>query len=303
MNGVYTDLNSLVRLKHKARGFSFLPKQPIRSLLSGRHASKLRGRGLNFEEIRQYRPGDDIRSIDWKITARTGKPHTRIYTEEKDHPAILIVDQRIGMFFGSKLLMKSVVAAELASLAAWRILDTGDRVGAFIFNDSELKEVKPHRSEKTIMHILKSVVGLNNALKASSNEVAKGNRLNEVLQIASKSISHDALVIIISDMRGADDNTKKIVTNLSNHNNVLVGLVADPLEEDFPDAGKLLATDLGKQIEFDSGKPDFQAAFEREYAQRLDRGKKLLISRQIPLLKIMTDQPVYQQLVRLLGGL
>ena len=113
--GVTTTLDALVRLKHKAQGFTFLPRQPMHSLLAGKHASRLRGRGLNFEEIRNYFPGDDIRAMDWKATQRTGKPHVRVYTEERDRPAFVVVDQRAGMFFGSQRSMKSVTAAELAA--------------------------------------------------------------------------------------------------------------------------------------------------------------------------------------------
>ena len=100
-DGVYVQLDELVRLQHKASGFSFLPKQPVHSVLSGRHASKLRGRGLNFEELRNYLPGDDTRNIDWKVTARTRTPYVRVYTEEKDRTVWLLVDQRVSMFFGS----------------------------------------------------------------------------------------------------------------------------------------------------------------------------------------------------------
>ena len=95
-SGVYVELDELIRLQFKARGFSFLPRQPIHSLLSGRHASRMRGRGLNFEELRDYLPGDDPRTIDWKVTARTGTPFVRVYTEERDRPALLVVDQRIN---------------------------------------------------------------------------------------------------------------------------------------------------------------------------------------------------------------
>ncbi len=115
---IHADLDALVRLQFKAQGFSFLPRQPIHSVLYGRHASRLRGRGLNFEEIRGYLPGDDIRSMDWKVTARTRKPHIRVYTEERDRTVWLLVDQRISMFFGSRVSMKSVTAAEAAALAA-----------------------------------------------------------------------------------------------------------------------------------------------------------------------------------------
>ena len=119
----------MIRIRYKAADFSFKPVQPVNSILSGRYASRLRGRGLNFEELRRYHPGDDIRSMDWKVTARTRTPHVRVYTEEKDRSVLLIVDQRLNMFFGTRQRMKSVTALELAALGAWRALDSGDRVG------------------------------------------------------------------------------------------------------------------------------------------------------------------------------
>src|SRR5215510_13666835 len=139
--GVYADVAGLVALQHHARGFSLLPRQPIQSLLAGRHASRLRGRGLNFEEIRRYQLGDDIRQIDWKATARTRKTHSRIYTEERERTTLLLVDQRITMFFGSVRNMKSVTAAETAALAAWRVLAQQDRVGALVFSDTDVAEL------------------------------------------------------------------------------------------------------------------------------------------------------------------
>jgi len=114
-DNIYTDINQLRRLQYLAKGFSFLPQQPVNSLLSGKNSSKLRGRGLNFEELRHYRPGDDIRSMDWKTTRRTGKPHIKVYTEERERNVYLLVDQRSTMFFGSTNKMKSVIAAELAA--------------------------------------------------------------------------------------------------------------------------------------------------------------------------------------------
>ena len=95
--GVYVSLEDLIRIRHRTRGFSFLPRQPVHSLLAGRHASKVRGRGLNFEEIRGYLPGDDVRSIDWKVTARTRKTHVRVFTEERDRPALLVVERVVAV--------------------------------------------------------------------------------------------------------------------------------------------------------------------------------------------------------------
>ncbi|MEH6526651.1 MAG: DUF58 domain-containing protein [Sneathiella sp.] len=300
--GAYTDIKSLYRLKYQARGFSFLPRQPARSLLAGRHGSKLRGRGLNFEELRQYRPGDDVRAIDWKVTARTGKPHTRIFTEERDRQSILVVDQRPGMFFGSQRTMKSVAAAELASLAAWRILAAGDRVGGFVFNATDTIEIRPNRSEKTVLQLLRSIVKLNTLLSSQESEEEPRVGLNEVLKRVSRTVSHDMLVIIISDLRGADAETRMLLTNMARHNNVVIGFISDPLEEAFPDAGSLVASDFGLQLEFDSSDEAFRSQYTKQFEQRLDQGKKLLLRRRIPVLNIKTDEEVFRQLSRLLGA-
>jgi uncharacterized protein (DUF58 family) len=122
-------LDDLVRLKGRAKGFSFLPRQPVHSVLAGRHASRLRGRGLDFEELRHYQYGDDPRSMDWLATARLGSPYVRVFTEERDREVLLLVDHRLTMFFGSRRAMKSLAAAEVAALAAWRVWRSDRRAG------------------------------------------------------------------------------------------------------------------------------------------------------------------------------
>src|SRR4249919_1299869 len=162
--GVYVDLEHLITLEQRGKRVSLLPRQPVHSLLSGRYASRMRGRGLNFEEIRDYRPGDDVRSIDWKVTARLQKPHVRVFNEERDRQALLVVDQRLAMFFGSRLAMKSVTAAQAAAIGAWRVLGVGDRVGAIVFNDRGLVEFRARRSRSTVLQILSAIVAKNRAL-------------------------------------------------------------------------------------------------------------------------------------------
>jgi uncharacterized protein (DUF58 family) len=179
---IYADLKQLVTLQHQASGFSFLPRQPVHSVLSGRHASRLRGRGLNFEELRHYRAGDDIRTMDWKVTNRTKKPHVRVYSEERERPVMLLIDQRINMFFGSQLKMKSVIAAELAAIAAWRVLSVGDRVGALVFDDNNIVETRPQRSRKTVMQILSNTIKANHALGADHATRQNNSQLNLVLK-------------------------------------------------------------------------------------------------------------------------
>ena len=163
---IHVSLEGLRAFQGAGAGLSFLPDQPSRSVLNGRHRSRLRGRGLNFEEMRNYLPGDDVRSIDWKATARTGTPHVRVFTEERDRPALLVVDQRMSMFYGSQLNMKSVTAAEAAAIAAYRILDAGDRVGGVAFNDDEQVELRPQRSVRAVHGFLGTVARMNGELHA-----------------------------------------------------------------------------------------------------------------------------------------
>ena len=298
--GVYTDLDSLIRLKHQGQGFSFLPRQPIHSLLAGQKASRLRGRGLNFEEIRDYLPGDDIRNIDWKVTARMREPHTRVYTEERDRPALFVVDQRMSMFFGSTRTMKSVTAAEVAALGAWRVVGVGDRAGAVVFNDSETEEVRPHRSTKTVMRILEAIVRQNNALRANTDIVPQPVRLNEVLERVCRLAKHDVLVCVISDFDGADEDTGRLMTLLGRRNDVLAGLIYDPLEAHLPKLGRLIVGDGERQIEFDSGDAELRQRFADAFAARFSKVQKFLLQREIPVLPLETGMPVAAQVRKLL---
>ncbi len=251
-SGVYTSLAELVKLQYKAKGFSFLPKQPIHSMLAGRHASRLRGRGLNFEEIRRYLPGDDVRTIDWKVTARTRKPHTRVFTEERDRPTLIAIDQRLSMFFGSQVNMKSVTAAEAAALAVWRVFSGGDRVGAVVFNDTDIVEIRPHRSRQRVMRILQAIVEQNTALGTTSARREQPAMLNRMLERVLRLATHDHLVCLISDLAGADRETQSLMTSIAHHNDVLVAFVYDPLVERLPQLGSLVASDGDLQLEFDS---------------------------------------------------
>ena len=235
---IHVSLAHLRQLQGQARGLSFLPRQPSASVLNGRHASRLRGRGLNFEEMRDYLPGDDIRSIDWKATARTGSAHVRVFTEERDRPALLVVDQRMSMFFGSQLNMKSVSAAEAAAIAAFRILGAGDRVGGIVFDDDEQVEFKPKRSRRSVFALLEAVERLNNGLHADRVSEPRPGRLNDVLHAAVRLAHHDHLVIVLSDFAGIDDATQRHLSNLAQHNDVVIMHVHDPAITDVQSAGK-----------------------------------------------------------------
>lgn len=303
--GVYASLDALMRLQFHARGFSFLPRQPIHSLLAGRHASRLRGRGLDFDEIRRYQPGDDIRQIDWKVTVRTRKTHTRVFNEERERSVLLVVDQRLTMFFGSVRDMKSVTAAEVAALAAWRVLAQQDRVGALVFNDAEIAEVRPQRSRRSVMQILHAVLEQNHALALNDNAAgrrANAGMFNEALRRCERLAKHDCLVCIISDGAGHDEETRRLMTRIAQHNDVLFVFIFDPLEADLPDAGTLVFGDGARQLEIDSGNRGLRERFRDGFAAERAAGRRFLLQRETPVLPLSTAQGVVEQLRHQLGG-
>jgi uncharacterized protein (DUF58 family) len=299
--GVYADPDELIRLQFKVQGFSFLPRQPVQSLLAGRRASRLRGRGLDFEEIRRYIPGDDIRNMDWRVTARTQKPHTRVYTEEKDRPVLLVVDQRLSMFFGSQIAMKSVTAAEVAAMGAWRTLSVGDRVGALVFNDSEIREIPPHRSRQRVMQILETILKMNHALRVDGNIQPDPAMLNRMLEKVLQLAKHDYLVGIISDFSGANDETRRGVTRLAAHNDVIALFIYDPLEAHLPSFGKVIVSQGDLQLEVDTGDGQFRRRFSEQFESRLKTARDLMLKRGIPVLPIHTAGGVREQFMELLG--
>ena len=301
--GAYVGLDDLIALEYRGRRVSFLPRQPVHSLLSGRIASRMRGRGLNFEEIRDYRAGDDVRSIDWKVTARLRKPHIRVFDEERDRQALLVVDQRLSMFFGSRLAMKSVTAAQAAAIGAWRVLGVGDRIGAVIFNDRELVDVKARRSRATALQILSVIAAQNQALGVGRGIVPAPGMLNTALEHAQRRALHDAVVIVFSDFDGADEATRRMIGAIGQHNDVVALLVHDPLQSDLPPSASMTVTDGELQIRLDVGRDSVRKKISRATEARLKDVFAWTHELGIPVLPLSAAEDTAPQLRRLLGGL
>jgi uncharacterized protein (DUF58 family) len=302
MPGVYVDLDELIGLEQRGRRISFLPRQPVHSLLSGRFASRMRGRGLNFEEIRDYRPGDDVRSIDWKVTARLQKPHVRVFNEERDRQALLVVDQRLSMFFGSRLSMKSVTAAQAAAIGAWRVLGVGDRVGAIVFNDSDLVEIGARRSRATVLQILSAIVAQNEVLGVGRGLVTAPIMLNTALEHATRRALHDATIIVISDFDGADDATRQMIGAMTQHNDVVALLVHDPLQSDLPASAAMTVTDGELQIQLEVGRDSVRQGIMQMTEARLRGVFAWTRELGVPVLPLSAAEETAPQLRRLLGA-
>jgi len=297
-SNIFVSLNDLLKMEHLSRGFSFLAsKQKVRSILGGKHASKLRGRGLDFEEVRNYVPGDDIRNIDWKVTARTQKTHTRVYSEEKEKPALIIVDQSKSMFFGSQKKTKSVVAAEIAALTAFNILKEGDRVGGVVFADNGIDIIYPKRDRKNILRFLEKIVTRNREL-IDSEPMEFDKALNTVLSKVKNIVTHDFLVVIISDFHRYNPDLIKFISRLSLHNDVILTKVYDPMEKMIPET-KIIAGDTKRQLLLDGAERKLRDRFENTFNDDFEKFKEQMKKHRIPVTSIDTVKDTDVQLKEL----
>ncbi|WP_234052755.1 MULTISPECIES: DUF58 domain-containing protein [unclassified Xanthobacter] len=303
VEGVYVDLQELIALEQRGRRVSFLPRQPVHSLLAGRYASRMRGRGLNFEEIRDYRPGDDVRSIDWKVTARLRKPHVRVFNEERDRQGLLVIDQRLSMFFGSRLAMKSVTAAQAGAICAWRILAAGDRIGGLVFNDTDMEEVRPERARHTVLHLLSQIVARNQMLGVGRGIVSHPDMLNRALDRVRRLAPHDATVIVISDFDGADEATHDIIADLSRHNSVIALLVHDPLQSELPASARMTVTDGELQIVLEVGRESVRKNIREVTEARLRSVFAWTRELGVPVLPLSAAEETARQIQKLIGQL
>ena len=250
---------------------------------------------MDFSEMKQYVQGDDTRNMDWKATRRTGKPYVRIYNEERDRNVWLVISQMNSMFFGSKERLKSVSAAHTAALFAFKALETGDRVGAVIYNNEEVKFFKASSSKNNVVNIMTEIERQNNLLEARNADNSKGN-LGASLKIVSSLAKHDDLVVLIGDGRAMDEASAKHITRINAHNDVIGILVYDPMEEDIVSSSSLFLTDGAETVDLDSTDRHFREKYKTLLEEREEAFKHLSRKNALPALSISTERPVLDQL-------
>lgn len=299
---ITTELSSLVKLEYLAHGGSLLPKRLVHSVLAGKNSSKLRGRGLDFEEVRKYAHGDDIRNIDWRVTARTKIPHTKVFNEEKERPVFSIVDQSSYMFFGSKLYTKSVIAAEAVAISAFRTLKAGDRFGGIVFSDESYEHIVPKRSRISVMRYLETVVNYNQQLPTRARVHSNAQRLSETLKRAQMAITHDYVVVVISDFNELNEEIVQHLIKISMHNDVILVNVNDPLDQQLPKS-KIVLTDGDYQISWDGDRSDLQADYLHNYNVNQKVLNEQLRKYGIVNMTLDTQTSVSEQLASIFGKL
>ncbi len=298
---LYCSNEQLIRLKGQASTFSLLPNNQTGSVLSGRHGSMFRGRGLNFEELKHYQVGDDIRNLDWKVTMRTGKPHVRAYSEEKDHNVVICVDQSVSMFFSSVDTMKSVVAAELSALVAWRANKDNDRVSFILFNDNDVQWLKPTRSQKVLLNYLKVLSDLNNQLSVKQSA---SPTFSTMVQRLTQVKMRNSVIVIISDFAGCSEQDVTNLKYLQRNNDVLSVLVSDQMEQNLSgqNSPNMVLSDGQLQLSVDAADEALAAKMSEHHALKVDQLQKLMTVKRLPLAQVTTDGTHIKQFKRALGG-
>ena len=293
--GVYVTLSELLKFGYMPKNFNIRPNAAVLTKLSGRHQSGMRGRGMDFSEMKQYVQGDDTRNIDWKATRRTGKPYIRVYNEERDRNVWLVVSQMNSMFFGSKARMKSVSAAHTAALFAFKALEMGDRVGAVVYNNDEIKFFKATSSKNNVVQIMTEIERQNHLLSSDNSTNHKDN-LSKSLKILTTLAKHDDLVVLIGDGRALDEETAKHITRINVHNDVIGALIYDPMEEEIVQSSSLFFTDGVDTVDVDSSNKQFIERYRERLSGRKEAFAQLSRKNALPVLSISTEFPVLDQL-------
>jgi len=300
--GAVIELEQLLIQRYAAKTLEYLT--PTRSIagISGLHLSKMRGRGIDFEEFRPYQAGDDIRLIDWRVTARTGKPFTKVFREERERPVIIAVDQTPNMYFGSQTAFKSVIAAQVASLFCWLAIDNGDRVGGLVFSDSGASLVRPRRSRRSAMHLLNYIFQYNQRLQDRhlDHETSTDPDFQPGLAYALGQIRRitkpGSTLYIISDFATMGARALQYLYQLSRHNNVVCCFIFDALEEMLPVPGYYSITDGKRKGALNTYNSRIRDRYRQQFKQKVEDLNTQLDQMQIPLFKLRTNQLVVEQL-------
>ena len=233
-------------LVKKIRYIQLVTNRAVNASLAGEYSSVFKGRGMEFDEVRVYQPGDEVSSIDWKVTARKGTTHTKIFREERERPVLICLDYRNSMFFATQGALKSVIATQAAALLAWHGIAHGDRLGGWLFSDQEHQEIKPSRGRKGVLKFLHACCHAN-AWQHQQNHLPPSS-LEETTQRLRRVSKTGSLIYILSDFRGLDEASGANIAQLSRHNDVVLINIYDPIEAHFPASGAFPIFDGNKHF-------------------------------------------------------
>jgi len=281
---VSVSLNTLISLAQKAVMLT-LRRHQSKASQHGGYASRFKGRGMEFDESRIYQAGDDIRSIDWRVTARNDKPHTKIYREERERPIIIAIDYRTSMSFATRGVFKAVQAAKVAALLAWSAHAKGDRVGGHIFNDQGFQVLKAKGGKHAVLHFLNALV----QPRYHTNDDAS---FEHALARLNHHLTPSSVIHIISDFRGLNAQAELNLAKIVRHCTVVLIHIYDPLESRLPKKGRYRLTDTIRDLVIDSRDKEALNIYRHQFQQRQEYLQQICKKWRMTLLQCRTtDDP------------
>ncbi len=273
---VRVSIGDLIRLRSAGETLRIAAPR-VRVLAAGGHLSPYKGRGVEFDESRPYQPGDDLRTIDWRVTARTGKPHTKVFREERNRPVILWVDLRRPMMFATRGAYKGVLAAEAAALIAWSAIAHGDRLGGLVFSDTEHHELRPRLGRRAALRLFQLICdsrGWTGADEATGEVTDTDRALLRLTRVARPG----SLIFLLSDFRNLGVDSERHLRQLASHCDLVLLNIFDPFEVELPPAGRYRIQMGARSVAIETGnmktRTEYRQAFEARH-QRIHGLRRL----------------------------
>ncbi|MCW9046934.1 MAG: DUF58 domain-containing protein [Gammaproteobacteria bacterium] len=291
--------STLISLNRDARQLP-LNSASIRAQFNGQYLSTFKGRGMEFDESRPYQPGDDIRAMDWRVTARTGKAHSKVFREERERPVLLWVDYRQPMFFGTQQHFKSVLASKVAALLAWSTAHHGDRLGGLIFSETEHIELRPSRGKSASLHFIKQLAqhsAWNNKNRQSVHTKSAADALSRLQRVNKPG----SLIFLISDFRNMDELGWAKLSQLSRHSDVVLISTYDPLEQQLPPAGNYKISDGKKELNLNTYNKKQRQQYQQRFLNQQSQLKNTSMKMGMHYLNISTADEILPTLQKQLG--
>jgi len=262
----------------------------VNSLFAGEYRSVFKGQGMEFSEVREYQVGDEVRNIDWNVTARMRRPYVKRYIEERDLTVMLVVDLSGSERFGTRRRFKSEVAAELAAVLTMSAIRNNDRVGAVFFTDRVEHVVPPRKGRRHALRVLRDLLVF--------HPVGRGTDLAGALDYLSKMLHHMAVVFVVSDFLSAE--IERPLKLLAQRHDVVAVTVEDPAEVQLPNVGlaRLADPETGEMVDVNTSDPALRASYDARVNADRERRRRLLRRLAIDEVAIHTETPIIEPLLR-----
>lgn len=287
---------TLPELLQQANRAKQLSLSALRSNIeAGNRASRFMGRGMVYAESRLYQPGDDIRTIDWRVTARTGKTHTKLFNVEKERQVLIGVDMRSPMFFATQGVFKSVQAALMMSSIAWNSVQGGDRLGGIVFEDDNLYEFRPALGKKSILPLLQSLAD-SSAYRDKIGRLSGPDPLDRAIERLARVAVPGGIVFLASDFRYFSQNAQETLLKLSRHTDICLCFIYDPFEAELPESGIYSVTDKKTEMHLNAGDRECSEIYRRQFLERRRQVRLAALHRHIHFMECSTSQDYFEML-------